>query len=79
MRVRIQRWGNSLAVRIPKAFAEDAGIEQSSMVDLSLIDGNLVLKPMRPEYALADLLTGVTKANRHAEVEVGEPVGTEIW
>ena len=80
MRVEIQKWGNSLAVRIPKAIALESKIEQGSEVDLTLEGGKVVLNPVRPpEYRLEDLLAGVTEENRHDEVETGGPVGSEVW
>ncbi len=80
MQTRIRRWGNSLGLRIPKAFAEQAGVEAGSEVDLSLEDGELIIRPTRePKYDLAALLRGITDENVHAEVETGPPAGREIW
>jgi antitoxin MazE len=80
MRARLQRWGNSLAIRIPKAFAADLGIEQNSTVELSLEDGSLVLRPAdRVVYRLDDLLENVTRENLHDEQDYGPPVGGETW
>ncbi len=80
MQTRIQKWGNSLGLRIPKSFAEQAGVKAGSDVDLSLKDGELIIRPTRvPKYELEVLLRGVTTENVHAEVETGRPVGREIW
>lgn len=81
MNVRIQKWGNSLAVRIPSAFAAEVKVKNGSMVDLSLTrEGNLVLvPPKRRIYSLASLLAGVTKKNRHDEAEAGAARGLEAW
>lgn len=80
MQTKIQKWGNSLGLRIPKSFAEQAGVEAGSEVDLSVEDGDLVVRPRRsPRYELKDLLQGVTAKNVHNEVETGEPVGREAW
>jgi antitoxin MazE len=77
---RIQKWGNSLGLRIPKSFAEQAGVEAGSEVDLSLEDGELIVRPKRlPKFVLRDLLRGVTARNVHREVVTGEPVGREVW
>jgi antitoxin MazE len=80
VRTRIQRWGNSLAVRIPKAFAADLGLEDGAAVALTLDDGSLVIRPV-PETAfrLDDLLDGVTPTNRHGEENLGPPAGGEVW
>ena len=80
MRLRIQKWGNSLALRIPKPFAEEARIEQGSSVDLTLVEGRLVAAPLVGEkWTLAQLLAGVTAKNLPAEVDFGPPVGREVW
>lgn len=80
MRVEIQKWGNSLAVRIPKAIAVESKISQGSEVELTLEKGRVVLNPVKPpEYRLEELLAGVSKDNLHEEVDTGEAVGREIW
>ncbi len=80
MRVRVQKWGNSLALRIPKPFAADAGVEEGTVVDVSVSEGHLVAAPVRVRRArLRDLLAKVTKANLHDEVDTGAPVGREVW
>ncbi|MDO8691263.1 MAG: AbrB/MazE/SpoVT family DNA-binding domain-containing protein [Dehalococcoidia bacterium] len=80
MRLRIQKWGNSLALRIPKPFAEEARVEQGSIVDLSVIEGKLVAAAVsRQEWTLAQLLAGVTPTNLHGESDFGPPAGREVW
>ena len=80
MQTRIQKWGNSLGLRIPKSFAEQIGVGGGSQVDLSVENGQLVVRPRRsPRYELKDLLRAVTARNVHPEVETGEPVGGEAW
>jgi len=80
VQTRIQKWGNSLGLRIPKAFAEQAGVEAGSEVDLSLEDGDLIVRPTRePRYKLATLVRGITNDNVHDEVETGTAVGREVW
>ena len=70
MRLCIQKWGNSLALRIPKPFAEEARVEQGSVVDLSLVEGKLVAALLAAEkWTLTKLLAGVTRKNRPAEVD----------
>jgi antitoxin MazE len=77
---KIQRWGNSLGMRIPKVLAEQAGVEAGSEVDLSVEDGDLIVRPARlPRYHLKDLLRGITAENVHEEVETGEALGREVW
>ncbi len=80
MQTKIQKWGNSLGLRIPKSLAEQAGVEAGSDVDLSIEDGELIVRPRRrPRYELKDLLRAVTANNVHEEIETGEPVGREAW
>ena len=76
---KVQKWGNSLAVRIPRGFAEQLMIQQGSEVDLSLDGDRLVIKPRRRELSLSELLAQVTDENIHAEVATGEPTGREVW
>lgn len=80
MKTRIQRWGNSLAVRIPKSFAEEIGLEQDSPVRLSLSSGKLLIEPTAPAVpSLDELLRRVRKSNIHAEVDTGPAQGDEAW
>jgi antitoxin MazE len=74
-----RKWGNSLALRIPKPFAVDAGVEEGTVIDVSLSEGRLVATPVRARPRLRDLLDRVTKANLHHEVDTGGPVGREAW
>ncbi|MDY6892692.1 MAG: AbrB/MazE/SpoVT family DNA-binding domain-containing protein [Chloroflexota bacterium] len=80
MKTRIQKWGNSLAVRIPKSFAVEAGLEYDAPVDMSLVDGKLVVKPIvESVLTLESLLEQVTERNIHKEVDTGHPTGNETW
>jgi antitoxin MazE len=80
MKTRIQKWGNSLAVRIPKALAEGAHLEQDSLVELTLENGRLTLHPIPPPaFTLEELLAQVTEENLHGEVDMGPAVGKEVW
>lgn len=80
MLTKIQKWGNSLVLRIPKTFALDANLENDSTVEISLVDGKIVVKPVSaPQWSLDELLAGINKNNIHQEVDSGEPVGNEVW
>jgi len=80
MRVSIQRWGNSLAVRIPKPIAVESELAEGAVVDMKLARGKLVLIPVRDRKpTLEELLAGVTEDNIHGEVDFGKPVGKEVW
>lgn len=80
MQTKVQMWGNSLALRIPKFFAVEIGLENEAAVDLSLVEGVLMVKPVRPSrFTLDELLAGITEQNLHGEIDSGEPVGKEVW
>jgi antitoxin MazE len=80
MRVQVQKWGHSLALRIPRSFAVESRIEQGSVVELSLVDGKLVVAPVsKSAYSLDELLAGVTRQNIHGEVDTGAATGKETW
>ncbi len=79
MLARISKWGNSLAVRIPRAFAAELGIQEGVEVEMSVEDGRLVIAPARPEYGLEELSAGITPENRHDETDWGRPTGGEVW
>ena len=79
MRLQIKQWGNSLALRIPKAFAQSIGLENDSPVEISLEEGQLVIRPAPPALDLESLLAQVTDDNRHAEVATGPATGQEAW
>ena len=80
MKTRVQKWGNSLALRIPKSFAADAGLGEDTPVELTLRDGALVVRlvPHAPP-TLDELLRGVTDDNLHGEWDTGPAVGKEAW
>ncbi len=74
-----KQWGNSAVVRIPKLLLQGAGLSIKSPIDINLVDGRIVVEPVRePEYSLDALLAGITPDNLHDEVDFGEPVGKEV-
>ena len=80
MKTRIQKWGNSLALRIPKSFATEAGLNQNGLVELALEDGKLTIEPIsQPSVRLDELLNGITSDNLHQEVDTGPATGNEVW
>jgi antitoxin MazE len=79
MKTRVQRWGNSLAIRIPKLMAEEIQLAENTDVDLDLRDGALVVsRAQRKRYKLEDLLEGITPENHRGETDWGPPVGREV-
>jgi antitoxin MazE len=79
MKTRIKKWGNSLALRIPRALASEARLEEGTPVDLALVGGKVVIRPALPEPpTLEELLKGVTNENLHGEWNTGPGVGREV-
>ena len=80
MKTKVQKWGNSLALRIPKAFAEEAGFRNEGPVEITLTEGKLVVKTATDaKPTLEQLLAKVTKKNVHHEAGTGSVVGREVW
>jgi len=80
MKTRIQKWGNSLALRIPKSFADEVGLQKEALVEIKLDNGHIVIAPLhKPEILLDQLLAQITEDNIHHEVETGPAVGNEVW
>lgn len=79
METKVQKWGNSLAIRIPKSYAKDIDINQGSLIDISKESDRIILKPKRKREKLSDLLSQITKDNLHEEIDTGKKVGLEIW
>ena len=80
MTTTLQKWGNSLAVRIPKTVANDVALGEGEMVDLQIANGQIVIAPIRAKkYRCDDLVTRINRKNRHPEVPVGKRRGREVW
>jgi len=79
MRTRISKWGNSLAVRLPKPFMEELGLGEGAEVEITMRDGQLIMMAAHREYLLEDLVRGITAQNRHQESDWGRPKGREVW
>jgi len=84
MKVAFQKWGNSLALRVPKALAQEIGAGDGKSAEMSVRDGKLVVevtkrKRRKRRYTLDELVAGITTENRHKEIDWGPPVGNEVW
>ena len=80
MHVRVQKWGNSLAVRISKPLAEDAEVKEGTVLNLAVSEGKVVATPVeRKKQSLKQLLAKVTRKNLHTELDFGPSVGRETW
>ena len=80
MNATVQKWGNSLALRIPSSVAKDIQLRAGSSVEVAVENGAMIIKPAKKRrLSLPHLLNGVTKNNRYSEHDWGVPVGREIW
>ncbi len=80
MQTKIKKWGNSLALRIPKSFALNANLRQNELVNLTIDKERIIITPIgEKEYSLDELLESVSESNLHSEFDTGVPVGKEIW
>jgi len=80
MLTKVQKWGNSLALRIPKAFALHAQLENNSFVEISVVEGQIIITPVAaPSWTLEELLAGIHKNNLHHEIDTGSAMGNEVW
>jgi len=82
MKTKAQKWGNSLAVRVPRGVGEQAGLKPGDLVEIRVVKGRIVLTPIAPQathYELKDLVKRITRANLYQEEEFGKPEGREAW
>lgn len=80
MKTTAQKWGNSLAIRVPKSVAVQVGLKAKDDLEIEVQEGNVVLKPhLRRVYRLEDLVKQITPQNVHDEIDVGGPTGREAW
>jgi len=77
MQTVVQKWGNSLGIRIPNLYVKEFDLKNGSSVDISDEDGKLVIKPKR--LSLSEMLSRVNDENRYAEIETGAAIGKEEW
>jgi antitoxin MazE len=77
MKTRIQKWGNSLTVRIPKTFADETGLTTDSAVEITLTEVQIIITPLT-QPTLEDLLAQITDDNIHTETDTGDPIGNEV-
>ena len=76
MRAQVSKWGNSLAIRLPKAAAESLRVQEGESVELAIEGESLVIRSARPRFVLEDLLADITPENQPEAVEF-PPAGEE--
>lgn len=80
MRARSSRWGNSLALRVPRQLAEEAGLREDAVVELTASTGGFAVAALpSPVPPLAELLAQISDDNQHAAVDTGSATGAEAW
>lgn len=80
MTTTVQKWGNSLALRIPSSLAKDIHLHRGSEVEVAVVEGTMVIKPKgRRKFSLNQMVKGITSSNRHKEQDWGSAQGQEIW
>jgi antitoxin MazE len=79
MRTQIRKWGNSLAVRLPAAYAKDLSLAEGMEVEVSVVSGGLLLRPDQKEHSLEELVAQITPENVHEETDWGPAIGRESW
>ena len=78
MKAILQKWGNSVAVRLPRSILEPAHLKPGQKVEVSAEVNRVVIQAAQSEYTLVELLTKITKKNLHEPVDSGAPVGNEL-
>jgi len=78
-KVQLVKWGNSHAVRLPKAVLQQADIHEGDELEVHAEKGRIALQPASPKLTLRDLVGRITPRNRHGEQDWGKPVGREVW
>jgi len=79
MQTTVSKWGNSLALRLPRHIAEGVKLTEGQTVEFEIADESLIVRPARKRFKLADLLEGYKKSKQHQEVDWGKPEGDEVW
>ncbi len=78
MAIKIQKWGNSLGIRIPKTIIDKVNLGENSEVEIESKNGTIVIFPAKKVYLIDELLDQITKSNLHSEDEF-KIEGTEVW
>jgi antitoxin MazE len=78
MTMTVQKWGNSLGIRIPKPLAQGARLEEGTAVEIRPTKDGLLIKALRRrKHSLRDLVSRITPRSRHGEIDLGPDVGRE--
>ncbi|PSB06466.1 AbrB/MazE/SpoVT family DNA-binding domain-containing protein [Pleurocapsa sp. CCALA 161] len=75
----VNKWGNSLGLRIPQPIASKIGLTAGTVVSIEVVNNTIVVSPIKKKYSLDELLEGVTPELIGGEYDWGTPVGKEVW
>ena len=78
MRLSIQKWGNSLALRLPRTLTKELGLGPGTPVDVHLEADGIIIKRVPVSYVLEDMVSEIREENKHGEIEFGRK-GREVW
>jgi antitoxin MazE len=78
-KVAVSKWGNSLALRVPKHFADGLKLAIGTEMAVTVEGGRLVAEPVRRRVPLSELVKRITPKNTHSATDWGGPVGKEVW
>jgi len=79
MKARVNKWGNSLAVRIPGSYVKELELSEGTELEMSRVKDGLLLRRQKPVYSLAELLDKIKPENLHGETDWGPALGREAW
>lgn len=75
----VGKWGHSLGVRIPASIARQVNLKEGTSITVTIVENSIVIRPKKTKYTLDELLEGMTIDNVHSEIDMGLPVGNEVW
>jgi antitoxin component of MazEF toxin-antitoxin module len=78
-KVALAKWGNNLALRLPKSAVSELGVEEGTEVALQVKKGELIARPLRKRPSLAAMCAKINDKNRHVATDWGSAVGREVW
>lgn len=79
MKTSVQKWGNSLGLRIPSVYAKELHLLDGSIVDIQRKENEIIISPAKKKKSLNDLIQLITDENQHGEIDFGSPHGKEDW
>jgi antitoxin MazE len=79
MKIQVGKWGNSLAVRIPGVYAHELDLHEGAEIDVTRVNGGLLLRPKKHAYTLDELLEQIHPENIHGQTDWGSAQGREAW